>query len=397
MREIGERTPAPPVRQRETRAVIVARARLFVFLTMLVPLFSALQAVLEDGVPGVEIRIVPRDVTVEVPVDVVVERIIDRLVFVPVPTAMLHPWTRPFWDVSNWDLSRLLRPGSFSASAAVFGPTPARLSVRPSVFAQPNPAVAAGITVPGAPITRFGPAPGVLPGPNPFGPGPQFASILASPLAPLTTTMPASGSASAPAPLFTSVSSTSSSQPGNQRVDAGGSSIGTIDVAPGVVMPAGPLLPESPLPGSALAGGVAVASTPVVAGGPIVVPTTQTRQPPRERESPNDNASTTADSGRTRSGVPTGNGGTTQSPSTGPAPATRVPATPTPVPATRVPATPTPTPKPAGTKTLMPKPAATKTPTPKPAATKTPTPKPKSNSSSGSQSQGQDKNEGKKK
>ena len=89
MRVMDERSPARSGRLREARPMIVGRARLFVLLTVLVPLFGALQALLEDGMPRVEVQIVPRQVMIEVPIEVVVERIVDRLVFVPVPTAML--------------------------------------------------------------------------------------------------------------------------------------------------------------------------------------------------------------------------------------------------------------------------------------------------------------------
>ena len=82
MREMGGVTSGRLARLRQVRPTIVAHTRLFVFLTLLVPLFSALQALLDEGVPRVELRIVPRNVTVEVPVDVVVERIVDRLVLV---------------------------------------------------------------------------------------------------------------------------------------------------------------------------------------------------------------------------------------------------------------------------------------------------------------------------
>src|SRR5688572_27109052 len=269
MREMAEGSSARSGRLREARPAIVARARLFVFLTMLVPLFGALQALLEEGVPRIEIQIVPRNVTIEVPVDVVVERIVERMVFVPVPTVTLHPWTRSLWNPSNWDLSRLPRPGSLMASTAAFGPSP----VRASVFAQPNPAVAAGIIVPGAPTARFGPAPGVLPGPNPFAPNAQLvsagsasqldlSSILSAPMIPLTTGVAAPASSGVPAPLFTSASSrtTSSGNGGNQRVDVDGSSDGPAAIAPGVVMPTGPLLPESPLSESTLADPFAVTS-----------------------------------------------------------------------------------------------------------------------------------------
>lgn len=91
MRERHRGVTTRSMRLREARPTIVAHARLFFFVSLLVPLFVALQGVIEDGVPRVEIRIVPRDVTIEVPVEVVVERIVDRLVFVPVPTVTLDP------------------------------------------------------------------------------------------------------------------------------------------------------------------------------------------------------------------------------------------------------------------------------------------------------------------
>jgi hypothetical protein len=106
----------------------IARVRLFIFLALLAPLFVALQAVIEDGLPRVELRIVPRDVMVQVPVDVVVERIVDRFLHVPVPTAMLHPWTRLPWDVSRLPRVWTGPVGASGTAASVIGPLPPSIS-----------------------------------------------------------------------------------------------------------------------------------------------------------------------------------------------------------------------------------------------------------------------------
>ena len=126
-------------RSREMRPAIVARVRLFVLLISLSPFFGVLQGFVEEGVPRIEFRIVPRGV----PTEVVVERIVERLVFVPVPTATLRPWTRSLWDLARWDLSRLPRASSVSASIALF---------RPVLITPPetNAALAAGIVGPDA-------------------------------------------------------------------------------------------------------------------------------------------------------------------------------------------------------------------------------------------------------
>ena len=81
MHETRERCAGRFVDLRLSRPRVVAQARLFVFLTLLVPLFGVLGGVVADGVPSVEVRVVPREVTVNVPVEVVVERIVDRLAF----------------------------------------------------------------------------------------------------------------------------------------------------------------------------------------------------------------------------------------------------------------------------------------------------------------------------
>jgi hypothetical protein len=183
-----------------SRPRVVAQARLFVFLTLLVPFFGVLRGVIADGVPAVEVRVVPREVTVDVPVEVVVERIVDRLVFVPVPTATLHPWTQSLRGLFGWDLSRLPQPGV--ASVPAFRPS----SDRASVVARPDAAVAAGIVAPGAPFPPVGPigqvglTPGAPFGPNPFPPSAplvssgdvsqlSLAAVLSAPMVPLTASV----------------------------------------------------------------------------------------------------------------------------------------------------------------------------------------------------------------
>ena len=139
MHETREQCAGRFVNLRLSRPRVVAQARLFVFLTLLVPLFGVLGGVVADGVPSVEVRVVPREVTIDVPVEVVVERIVDRLVFVPVPTVTLHPWTQSLRGLFGWDLSRLPQAGV--ASVPAFRPS----SERASVIARPDAAVAAGI------------------------------------------------------------------------------------------------------------------------------------------------------------------------------------------------------------------------------------------------------------
>src|SRR5438309_277760 len=77
------------------RPDLIARLRLFGFLALLVPLFSVLHGLIEDGIPRVEIQLVPRIVPVERPIEVIVERIVERLVYIPVPTIPSRPWVRP--------------------------------------------------------------------------------------------------------------------------------------------------------------------------------------------------------------------------------------------------------------------------------------------------------------
>ena len=128
---------------------------------MLMPLFGVLQGMIADGMPLVEVRVVPRDVTVEVMVERIVERIVDRLVFVPVPTVTLHPWTRSC--VGSVPMEPVAAaPGRDGVGAGVPSLVRAGIGLRP-----PDAAVAAGIAVPGAPIIGFGPVPGAVGGPNP--------------------------------------------------------------------------------------------------------------------------------------------------------------------------------------------------------------------------------------
>ena len=60
---------------------LVARVQLFGLLILLVPLFAGLQHITREGIPRVEVRFVPHDVPVMVPV----ERIVERIIYVPVP------------------------------------------------------------------------------------------------------------------------------------------------------------------------------------------------------------------------------------------------------------------------------------------------------------------------
>src|SRR5689334_15640854 len=65
---------------------LMARARLFVLLGLLVPLFVGLHDLVREGVPRVEIRFISQDVPVpvSVPVEVPVERVVERIVYVPI-------------------------------------------------------------------------------------------------------------------------------------------------------------------------------------------------------------------------------------------------------------------------------------------------------------------------
>jgi hypothetical protein len=74
---------------------LMAHARLFVLLALLVPLFFGLHNLVLAGVPRVEIRFVPQDVAVpvSVPVEVPVERVVERIVYVPVERVEPAPGT----------------------------------------------------------------------------------------------------------------------------------------------------------------------------------------------------------------------------------------------------------------------------------------------------------------
>src|SRR5206468_11163783 len=73
------------------RPGLLARLRLFGLLALLVALFGGLQALVDEGVPRVEIRFVPREVPVQVPVEVPIDRIVERIVYVPVPVGGTGP------------------------------------------------------------------------------------------------------------------------------------------------------------------------------------------------------------------------------------------------------------------------------------------------------------------
>src|SRR5690348_9854888 len=77
MREMRSDVLNRSMRLRKARPAFIARARLFLLLTLLTPLFGALESVAADGMPRIEVQIVPRQVTIEVPVEVVVERFVD--------------------------------------------------------------------------------------------------------------------------------------------------------------------------------------------------------------------------------------------------------------------------------------------------------------------------------
>jgi hypothetical protein len=407
------------MRPREARPMIVAQARLSFFLTLLVPLFVALQAVVEDGGPRIEIRSVPRDVTIEVPVDVVVERIVDRLVFVPVPTVTLHPWARSLWDLSTWDVTRLPEAGSLPASAGVLRPSP----VGGSVFAPSNAAVTAGIIGAGAPIARFGQVAGGQLGANGFAPNAQLtqtgastgqldlSSVLSGPLLPLTVTSPDASSSSTSAPPIAVAEAIAPSD--------GAPDDAAVSAAPSAIEPAGPVPSESPpaeqiagVP-ETVAGGPAVTGGPAATGSPPAPVITLPRQPIREQRPETGTGSQRQNRISTApvASAPGGSNGTNAPPGPAPdpapalalaqpaptpappppAPAQPAPATPTPVPASRAPAGPTPeTPnaQPVPTKAPTKAPPEKSSPTEKSAATqksapteksapkKTPTPQP---------------------
>lgn len=73
-------------------STLTANLRLFGLLALLVPLFAGLQYVVREGVPRVEVRLVPQDV----PTSVLVERVVERVVYVPVGSeAAVPPTERP--------------------------------------------------------------------------------------------------------------------------------------------------------------------------------------------------------------------------------------------------------------------------------------------------------------
>lgn len=143
----------------ETRPGLVARLRLFGLLVLLVPVFAGLQTLLEESVPRVEIRIVPRDVPVEVPVqvpvEVPVERVVERVIYVPVPA----------------DATSLPAPESgLPVTGASPVPTPTERSAPPDVGDPSAPGAneagasslaPAGATAPAPPV-RLAPEPGVI-------------------------------------------------------------------------------------------------------------------------------------------------------------------------------------------------------------------------------------------
>jgi hypothetical protein len=67
------------------RPGLMARLRLFGLLVLLAPLFAGLHYVIGEGVPRVEVRIVPQDVPIVVPVERIVEKVVERVIYVPVP------------------------------------------------------------------------------------------------------------------------------------------------------------------------------------------------------------------------------------------------------------------------------------------------------------------------
>ena len=75
-------------------AKLTPHLRLFGLLALLVPLFLGLQYVVREGVPRVEVRLVPQDVQTTVPVEVPVERVVERVVYVPVDRETSQPVTR---------------------------------------------------------------------------------------------------------------------------------------------------------------------------------------------------------------------------------------------------------------------------------------------------------------
>jgi hypothetical protein len=403
MREMRSDVLNRSMRLRKARPAFIARARLFLLLTLLTPLFGALESVAADGMPRIEVQIVPRQVTIEVPVEVVVERFVDRMVYVPIPMTSLQPWTRSLWDLSRWDLSRLPRPGALTAtaSAAAFRPAPNGVPV----LVRPDAAIAAQIANPEAPFVRFGPTDGSGGGLSGFGPiAPlltpsgtgvgqvDLATILAAPVSPLSgiRLMPAgplpSGPLSATSPPS---SSGNASSAGNQFIASDGSAVasdgsavaspspeagipearstvpGTEDgTVQSVLAPTGPLSP-----GMSSAEPATLPSEPSGVADAGRSASTISRQPlARERRSPADDAG----EGRGRSGsgpaagAPGDTGGTTPPPGTGPAPA------PAPAPEPQPPARPEPTA--VATATTVP-PTATRVPaTPVPVETATPVP-----------------------
>jgi len=374
------------------RKTIFAHVRLFSFLSLLLPLFAALQSLADAGVPRVEVRVVPRDVRVEVPVEVVVERIIERLIFVPVPSVALRPWTQ-----ARWDVSRLPQAGPSSTAMALAAPAvPARagLSGATVVASGGNANVGAtfGVTESAVLSTRVGL--------SPAGPSSLLARAVAGLRTPpgagnvITPGSSASGLSLAPTsmrvpapvlmvgprePSALTGAGQLGSQPGAQQVAAPNSLLLPVATSVPVATPA-PLATADAMvgeanPGASLFGTTAPEATrqivfgdgpPPVAGPAVavVVPTplvVAQRSVSRERRSSSDD-----DEGRSRSvsapalsapptdlsdEQPTPTVAPTSPPAATPLPATPIPATPvpaTPIPATLVPPTAVPaTPVPA--------------------------------------------------
>lgn len=117
-------------RTRQARHVRFAQVRLYALLVLLLPLFGALQAIADAGIPRVEIRVVSRDV--QVPFEVVVERVVERLVLVPVPGLGFQPGM-----LANWDISRLPQAGTPLFRTAQAAIRSAGASVTPQLASAP--------------------------------------------------------------------------------------------------------------------------------------------------------------------------------------------------------------------------------------------------------------------
>lgn len=402
-----------------TRADLVARLRAFGLLALLVPVFSAFGVAAEQGVPRVEIQLVPREVlvhvTVEVPIEVSIERVVERVVYVPVPmqgfspvrTILTGPLLRPIPGaipaagspgaislpgvaaglslgipgdgslLSDPSLSGLTAglPGSPGGSLLPGPDAPplalgnAAVGAVPAVElrAQPNgvaigPALGAPFGLPAGSVA--GPASGIQAGPSGLAgvSSPDDEAIIAPesgeglPLVVGTPGVP--GARQTPQALAQATRDPNTMLRAQSSRTPGGTPVTVLEVNRESL--AAPTATPQPAPPAAAAPAPAPPSAPAPKA---------TAEPTRERPSEPPKATNTPTPKPTNTPAPQATNTPTPKPTKTPVP----PATRTPTPR------PTNTPVPQPTKTPTPKPTNTPVPptkTPVPQATKTPTPKP---------------------